>query len=83
MADNKYPQTAAQIAEQLQGSCLHLTEVLDSWDMREAEDDLEFCQELDNLIFCCTECDWWFENSDMSEEGDICIECFAGSEDLG
>jgi len=73
-----YPRTVDQVAYDLQGTCQSLTEALEKHDMGEAEDDIEFCQALDELVFCCEKCGWWYEQNEMAEREDeawICEDC--------
>lgn len=70
--------TVDEIAYELQGSCQSLQNVLERHDMDGMDDDLEFCHALDRLVFCCEQCEWWFEQSEMGERDDdrwICREC--------
>ena len=76
MAD--YPKTPDDIAAYLYGSSLSLSSVLEDFAMEEAEQDTDFLEALDELVFCCTGCDWWFEQSEMAEDcGDdwVCEDC--------
>lgn len=56
---------AERAAERLQGS----SQVIESLgeEFEGAENDTTFCTRLDELVFCCVRCDWWFEQSQMSE----------------
>lgn len=68
--------SAEDIAESLQGTCKSLTEALEEHDAEKLEDDMAFCLEIDQLVFCCESCSWWSEMSEMSDESDmICVEC--------
>lgn len=68
--------TAEKIAGILQGTPMSLTAALANYDAEELENDAKFCHELDALVFCCTRCDWWHEQSEMSESEDwVCTEC--------
>lgn len=61
-------------AQRLQGSCQSIANLGEEFEALEL--DGEFCAVLDSLVFCCTECDWWFEQSEMSETEDwVCEEC--------
>ena len=67
-----------ELIEYLQGSCKTLNEgVSDITDGVFNEDDLTKNQieEIDNEIFCCSNCGWWCELSDQSEDGENCINC--------
>ncbi|QGZ14295.1 hypothetical protein PP940_gp152 [Rhizobium phage RL2RES] len=73
-----YLRTAKQIAEFLEGTCDSLTKALAQWDMEDAEDDIEFCRDLDSHAFCCDKCGWWFFNSEEADTGKlipVCVEC--------
>ena len=63
---------AQSVADQLIGTCDSGTELLEELSQAELE-------ELDMLAFCCNECGWWWEISEMAdmEEGEeeICNEC--------
>lgn len=69
-----------EIAYELQGTCLSLHEVLERNDMDGADNDAEFCARLDELVFCCNDCNWWFEIHEMSDADWICCECEIESE---
>lgn len=66
---------AEEAAHDLQGTCSTLIEK----GYEEESDDRVFCGRLDELVFECTECNWWCEQSEMAENPDdewICQECF-------
>jgi len=56
---------AEQAADHLQGTCMSLGNLGEEFEA--AENDTTFCDRLDELVFCCVRCDWWFEQSQMSE----------------
>lgn len=64
------------VAQSLQGTCKSLHEALAENQLEHLEDDAEFLKGLDNEVFCCSQCDWWCELNEMSEEHDgICTDC--------
>lgn len=65
---------ASRAAERLQGTCGSIAALGEEFEALELNS--EFCAALDLLVFCCTSCDWWFEQSEMSETEDwVCQEC--------
>lgn len=67
---------AEKAAEQLAGTCGTLARLGDEYE--EAENEDAFCNRLDELVFECTRCNWWHEQSEMSEHADdewFCTEC--------
>lgn len=64
---------AQDAAEQLQGTCKALHELGPEFEA--LENDPDFCAELDQLVFCCDRCMWWFEASEMADDEWICQEC--------
>lgn len=64
-----------QLIYDLQGTC----EGLDSFLERNAPDLIDyqpFLLHLDNQIFCCEVCNWWFELSDMADNDNWeCRDC--------
>lgn len=65
---------AHNAAERLRGTCLTIASLGE--DFEALENDSKFCAELDQLVFCCTDCDWWHELSEMADGGDwVCEEC--------
>lgn len=65
---------ARQAAERLQGSSLSIHDLGPEFEA--LMDDSAFCAELDQLVFECDECNNWFEQSEMAENGDwICESC--------
>jgi hypothetical protein len=66
------------IIQSLQGTCDTLYSVLEYYDATHLEDDLQFLDYLDNQIFLCSSCNWWFEISEESgidEHELICNYC--------
>lgn len=63
------------VIDALQGTCQSLEHVLDEHNALQLRDDREFLTELDSRIFCCTQCDWWCEISEQSDDGERCDEC--------
>lgn len=49
----------------------------DYWDVELLFDDLDFCREIDQLMFRCDMCGWWCEIGEMAEGDDvqICADC--------
>lgn len=65
---------AIKAAERLQGSCQGIANLGEEFEALETNS--EFCATLDELVFCCNCCNWWFEQSEMSENEDwICEDC--------
>lgn len=61
-------------AERLEGSCQGIANLGEEFEA--LENDAAFCAELDQLVFCCEQCNWWFEQSEMAEGDDwICESC--------
>ena len=62
-----------EVAYELQGTCGSLDAILEEADF---DPPIEWFYELDGLVFCCAQCNWWFEQSQMSEISDwVCVEC--------
>jgi formylmethanofuran dehydrogenase subunit E len=40
------------------------------------QNELEIARIIDDAIFKCERCGWWWENSEMSEEDMICNQCY-------
>lgn len=59
-----------QAAEELQGTCKGLHEVLSD----EEQEDADVLAELDQHVFLCDECGWWCELSEQTEDG-RCDDC--------
>lgn len=73
------------IVEHLRGTCRSVQDAAAAF---EVEDDLElipeFCEVLDNELFCCDTCSWWCEWSEESpndEDAGNCDDCCPGNED--
>lgn len=73
-----------KIASMLEGTCGTLYGVLDRlYDTDEDAMSLADCHALDDLVFCCEQCNWWFEQGEMGENASdawVCVEC-CGSAD--
>lgn len=63
---------AREAAERLAGTCGSVADLGPEFEA--AQNDMEFCAELDSLVFECSCCGWWCE---IGEEADYrtCIDC--------
>ncbi len=62
--------------EKLLGTCATIQSLGEEFDS--AEEDMAFCNGLDDTVFNCTMCGWWFEQpaSSHPESGEwVCEEC--------
>lgn len=71
---------AQRVAARLEGYSKSIETVLEELDLGGEENNTSFCHELDRLVFCCTKCDYWFnqtENANPGYEGGdwMCREC--------
>lgn len=67
---------ALEAINQLQGTCQSMHDL--GPEFEEAQNDATFCHQIDSEIFCCEECSWWFEMSEMANRKDeewICSDC--------
>ena len=67
---------AHKAIEQLSGTCKAIYELGEEFEA--ASNNTTFCAVIDENIFCCTSCNWWFEQSEMANRKDeewICEEC--------
>ena len=65
---------AEEAAKQLEGTCKSIADLGEEFE--DLQNDSQFCARLDELIFECTQCNWWHEQDEMSEDQDwICQEC--------
>lgn len=81
---SKWPKTVEEIADELQGTCKSLQQVLESHDMEGAEEDQAFTDRLDSLVFECAACNWWCEISEMTDDEEhdwCCTDCHPNLED--
>lgn len=67
--------SAETIAEELRGTCKTLECVLEENDAEGLENSMEFCAQLDDIVFCCESCGWWCETSEMGNEQQVCFDC--------
>jgi hypothetical protein len=63
----------------LDGSCVSLTQALDSFNASHLIDDINFLQALDDRLFLCDSCGWWCP---VEEKVDtyFCEDCCAQNE---
>ena len=73
---------ATKVADFLNGTCATLSGVLVEFEAEDADEDTEFCQALDDKVFCCDTCGWWHELSELASNDDgtdavdlVCQEC--------
>ncbi|MCK9267227.1 MAG: hypothetical protein M0P14_00765 [Alkaliphilus sp.] len=69
------------IIENLQGTCLTLDDVLDDYGLSSEDLNLEDLSRIEEEIFLCDGCGWWYESSELGDDEDgeflcrWCIEC--------
>jgi hypothetical protein len=74
---------ADRIAYELMGTCDSLGNILERHELEWLENSTDFCLALDAICFCCETCGWWFEQSEMADEGQdewVCEECYREGE---
>lgn len=59
----------------LVGSSMSLEHALQQFGLTEDDMSLDNCQQLDAEIFECTDCEWWYERSEESDEEGVCDDC--------
>lgn len=67
---------AEEAARRLEGTCDNIANLGEEFE--DLENDRTFCAKLDELVFCCEQCNWWFEQSEMAETKNndwICNDC--------
>jgi hypothetical protein len=56
-------------------------------DQDDVENEMEMCDFLDDRLFLCRECGWWYETGFWNPEGfepgngEICLDCMPEEED--
>jgi len=87
MSETAPPQSPADLGREaarlLLGTCKAVYDLGEEFEG--AENDMAFCDALDDKVFCCTDCGWWFEhpaNDGPNGAEWVCDECFveAGGE---
>jgi hypothetical protein len=87
MADSNWEAECRALAQkaidQLSGTCQSMHDLGPEYEA--AQDNQVFCDVLDEAIFCCTDCGWWFEHPAQDKPGSgewVCDDCFeeAGGE---
>lgn len=61
-----------EVAAALLGTCRTLEEFASEDEIN----DLQFCRELDDLVFCCDECGWWCGTEEANDLGFVCDDCW-------
>lgn len=68
---------AEKAIEQLTGTMQGFADLGEEYEG--VENNIVFCDILDEAIFCCTDCGWWFEHPAQDKPGTsewVCEECF-------
>jgi len=63
----------------LQGTCKTLNEALVALYEVDGDENILTSEDhavMDNEIFLCDTCNWWFDISEQSEDGEKCNDCF-------
>lgn len=70
------------LIEYLQGTCNSLQAGVEQCYEGMDESDLskEDLEAIDNEIFCCETCNWWYEICEASEEDGVCNDCHGDSD---
>lgn len=69
---------AEAIAYELMGTCMSLDSALEQHGWEGSDNDMSFCNALDDRVFCCCCCGWWDEAGAAKERGGhdlVCEEC--------
>jgi hypothetical protein len=70
------PKHLPEIVHDLQGTCQDVSEALIHFGYIDEDLDHEAALYIDERIFCCGQCEWWFEIAEMSEEVEwVCEDC--------
>lgn len=66
-----------ELAERLRGSCMTLDTALTEMGIELVEVEEKSLQDLDDIVFLCSECGWWEDNIDLGVVSDdkVCLEC--------
>lgn len=67
---------ARDAANLLQGTCKSIHDLGEEFEA--LQDDQAFCDTLDSLVFCCKQCDWWHDISEIAlttANGFVCEDC--------
>lgn len=67
------------IIENLMGTCKTVEEVCNEYGLEERDLAAEDFDEIDNSIFLCADCGWWYDLGEQGEcDGDdtICEKCY-------
>ena len=77
-----------EVVDYLQGTCMSIDEalyILLNTSQNDLENELEFCEYIDNRIFECVQCGWWYEAGEWTEydnvpessrgQGEFCSSC--------
>jgi hypothetical protein len=74
-----------QLIHNLNGTCDDLHNFLENYEAEDLIDHMPFLQYLDNEIFLCSGCGWWYNLSDMSDDEEaqepICNNCGGNDDD--
>jgi hypothetical protein len=68
---------AREIAYRLEGTCQTMLQVADSLGVEDHLSEQEFLLMIEDIVFCCAECAWWFPLSEHYDDDKriICLEC--------
>jgi hypothetical protein len=70
------PEHLPKIVYDLQGTCQDVGQVLVFYGYTEEDLDHEAALYIDERIFCCEQCEWWFEIGEMDEDTEwVCEDC--------
>lgn len=67
-----------EIINGLQGTCKSLDEVLSHYEISYYSLSDENFEQLDNAIFCCACCGWWYDTGELSSkiaDEQVCTDC--------
>jgi hypothetical protein len=70
-----------ELIECLMGTCKSFTDGCNDCGIEESEISEEEHEMIDNEIFLCDTCGWWLELSEMSHDGENCLDCSTDEED--
>lgn len=65
-----------KLIEHLQGSCLSIDQACEELDIEYKDLSKKDLYNIDDKIFCCDNCGWWYDMGDLADKNDYwCRQC--------
>ena len=73
--DESFDKICSKIIQELNGTRQSVCKVIESFKLGDSKRYDDILDSIDEQLFCCADCGWWYENYEKDEENGLCADC--------